>query len=394
MLFLIEVHPDARAGRARYWRPDSCGYTDEVTGAGLYREDEARRIVEHSDRATMIPALPALTAAYDALQRQAAQVRKAMAEAGPSAPPCSVETPEALPTVDDDTLACVVGGLLGLDVQHDGALTARGEVIASQVKVADGQERARLLNWVRAAVQHAGGQPVHDVDLARKPWPLVNIEAALRAFTLAEREAEEARRTAQALRDCPGEGKCHGAATWCDICGDVDETCDDLDCDVHHPVNDEDDAPGDDWPRLDETVARVCADYGLGRHVTIHATDDGPVRRVQFQSDTPGTHTFVQRNTPVGFTVEDVRTNGVPLRRPFLAEGENAARALDALCRVKDLGALVDGRTENAIDEASGEAVGTRTFFTTDRGVEYEAVLRHTEHTVEVVAFQPTGRPN
>jgi hypothetical protein len=178
---------------------------------------------------------------------------------------------------------------------------------------------------------------------------------------------------------------------WCDICGHVDDTSNDPDCDVHHTADD--DEIGYDWPHLDETVARVCADYGLGRNVTIHVTYDGPVRRVQFQSDTPGTHTFVQRNTPAGFTVDDVRTNGVALRRPFLAEGENAARALDALCRVKDLGALVGARTVDLIDEVAGEVVGARTFFTTDRGVEYEVVLRHAKHTVEVVAFQPTSRP-
>ena len=26
--------------------------------------------------------------------------------------------------------------------------------------------------------------------------------------------------------DCPGTGKCHGSAGWCDRCGDVDDVCD------------------------------------------------------------------------------------------------------------------------------------------------------------------------
>lgn len=33
--------------------------------------------------------------------------------------------------------------------------------------------------------------------------------------------------------ECPGEGKCHGCAGWCDQCGDVDTVCDDHLCDRH-----------------------------------------------------------------------------------------------------------------------------------------------------------------
>ena len=33
--------------------------------------------------------------------------------------------------------------------------------------------------------------------------------------------------------DCPGRMKCHGAASWCDDCGDVDLVCDDPQCEVH-----------------------------------------------------------------------------------------------------------------------------------------------------------------
>lgn len=32
---------------------------------------------------------------------------------------------------------------------------------------------------------------------------------------------------------CPGEGKCHGALVWCDLCGDVTKTCHEEVCDAH-----------------------------------------------------------------------------------------------------------------------------------------------------------------
>lgn len=33
--------------------------------------------------------------------------------------------------------------------------------------------------------------------------------------------------------DCLGRHKCHGPASWCDECGDVDLVCDDPNCDAH-----------------------------------------------------------------------------------------------------------------------------------------------------------------
>lgn len=33
--------------------------------------------------------------------------------------------------------------------------------------------------------------------------------------------------------DCPGRFKCHGPASWCNECGDVDLVCDDPKCEVH-----------------------------------------------------------------------------------------------------------------------------------------------------------------
>ncbi len=35
------------------------------------------------------------------------------------------------------------------------------------------------------------------------------------------------------LNDCPGRHKCHGPASWCNECGDVDLVCDDPRCEVH-----------------------------------------------------------------------------------------------------------------------------------------------------------------
>lgn len=35
------------------------------------------------------------------------------------------------------------------------------------------------------------------------------------------------------MSDCPGRFKCHGPASWCEKCGDVDLICDDPKCDAH-----------------------------------------------------------------------------------------------------------------------------------------------------------------
>ncbi len=39
-LFLLEVDPDHRSGRGRWWRANRAGYTDLVSQAGLYAVDE------------------------------------------------------------------------------------------------------------------------------------------------------------------------------------------------------------------------------------------------------------------------------------------------------------------------------------------------------------------
>lgn len=33
--------------------------------------------------------------------------------------------------------------------------------------------------------------------------------------------------------ECPGRGQCHGPLKWCDVHGDVDDVCSEMDCDAH-----------------------------------------------------------------------------------------------------------------------------------------------------------------
>lgn len=40
--------------------------------------------------------------------------------------------------------------------------------------------------------------------------------------------------TPPAADDCPGEGRCHGCASWCDRCGDVTAVCHSGSCERHH----------------------------------------------------------------------------------------------------------------------------------------------------------------
>lgn len=49
-LCLIEVMPEWRSGRGRFYRPKSDGYTDDPVQAGLYTGDEARAMVGRSGR--------------------------------------------------------------------------------------------------------------------------------------------------------------------------------------------------------------------------------------------------------------------------------------------------------------------------------------------------------
>lgn len=47
---LIEVKPQHRSGRGRWWRPKSNGYTDIPGEAGVYSAEEAAKVCVNQDR--------------------------------------------------------------------------------------------------------------------------------------------------------------------------------------------------------------------------------------------------------------------------------------------------------------------------------------------------------
>jgi hypothetical protein len=53
-LCMIEVLPNWRAGRGRFWGPNRNGYTNDPKQAGLYTGDEARAIVAKGSRARAV----------------------------------------------------------------------------------------------------------------------------------------------------------------------------------------------------------------------------------------------------------------------------------------------------------------------------------------------------
>lgn len=52
--YLLEVIPEWRPGRARWWRANAAGYTNELTSAGIYTEEQAIRHSKGSDRTNMV----------------------------------------------------------------------------------------------------------------------------------------------------------------------------------------------------------------------------------------------------------------------------------------------------------------------------------------------------
>ncbi len=57
MKYVIEVKPEFRPGRARWYKPNSCGYTNMPDRAGLYSREEATAIVQGcSDKLEAVPA--------------------------------------------------------------------------------------------------------------------------------------------------------------------------------------------------------------------------------------------------------------------------------------------------------------------------------------------------
>jgi len=224
--FLVEVLPEHQSGRGRYWRPESSGYTDEVAAAGLYTEDEARRIVERSDRSIMVPALPLLHAAWVKADEVARRLWQTMELAHSDVRPCGVEAPHADEIGEQET-AEILGSLAEpfqlAPPEADGTPSVEGRIVLRLAAAADRKTRADLTFGV------AHGWPAGTL----KSWLALNIESALRSHRQVVRRADEEREAARLAESCPGDGQCHGTMKWCDICGDVSDTCHDSTCHEH-----------------------------------------------------------------------------------------------------------------------------------------------------------------
>jgi len=80
-IYFIEVVPDWRPGRGRWWRPDGCGYTDRLERAGLYAEDHADvPIVRDSEKYRLVEAAEYLGEKLQAINAKLAEIQ-AMQEA-------------------------------------------------------------------------------------------------------------------------------------------------------------------------------------------------------------------------------------------------------------------------------------------------------------------------
>jgi hypothetical protein len=73
--------------------------------------------------------------------------------------------------------------------------------------------------------------------------------------------------------DCPGAGKCHGCMCWCDVCGDVDTTCDSVqgECSRHHCISckqllGKDDYNGENW----SAACFTCATAAINEDRLVH----------------------------------------------------------------------------------------------------------------------------
>ncbi len=53
--YLLEVIPERRAGRGRWWAPFRRGYTNKIENAGIYSEEEALETAANSDRTVAVP---------------------------------------------------------------------------------------------------------------------------------------------------------------------------------------------------------------------------------------------------------------------------------------------------------------------------------------------------
>lgn len=59
--------------------------------------------------------------------------------------------------------------------------------------------------------------------------------------------------------ECPGKFKCHGPASWCPDCGDVDLVCDDPECEAHPRYEDRCEREWKAKERMDEALAEYKA---------------------------------------------------------------------------------------------------------------------------------------
>jgi len=69
-----ETRPGARGWRGRYWRPDGCGYTDDIEDAGRWPAGSQ----SSSDRSVVVPEWLAL--ARDVLREQVEALDRAHGE--------------------------------------------------------------------------------------------------------------------------------------------------------------------------------------------------------------------------------------------------------------------------------------------------------------------------
>lgn len=83
-LYLIEVKAHRRRGRAQYWKPRACGYTDNIKEAGLFTRDEAvRRCLGNTEGIHRpVPAERRIRPALREAQSLAETLQRMLAEAG------------------------------------------------------------------------------------------------------------------------------------------------------------------------------------------------------------------------------------------------------------------------------------------------------------------------
>jgi hypothetical protein len=62
--YLIEVLPERQSGRGRWWKPDACGYTDDILKAGIYSQAQVDDLLDETSHSRAVPA-PGILALTD-----------------------------------------------------------------------------------------------------------------------------------------------------------------------------------------------------------------------------------------------------------------------------------------------------------------------------------------